>query len=84
MLDPLALRDLGQEEEEAEVRAPCASTDEEEEEETGEDNNEAPGMKEEDDDGLECRVCRGEAEAERPLYAPCMCAGSIMYTHQVR
>ena len=37
----------------------------------------------EDDDALECRVCRGEADPDRPLYAPCMCAGSIMYTHQV-
>lgn len=38
----------------------------------------------EEEEGLECRVCRGEAESDRPLYAPCMCAGSIMYTHQVR
>ncbi len=36
------------------------------------------------DEGLECRVCRGETEENRPLYAPCLCSGSIMYTHQVR
>lgn len=35
------------------------------------------------DEGLECRVCRGEAEENRPLYAPCLCSGSIMFTHQV-
>jgi len=43
-----------------------------------------PPQEEDDDDALECRVCRGEADPDRPLYAPCMCAGSIMYTHQVR
>ncbi|CAM9933815.1 unnamed protein product, partial [Heterosigma akashiwo] len=31
---------------------------------------------------LECRVCRGEAEEDRPLYTPCLCSGSIMYCHQ--
>jgi E3 ubiquitin-protein ligase DOA10 len=33
---------------------------------------------------LECRVCRGgpEPEASRPLLAPCLCSGSIMYCHQ--
>lgn len=36
------------------------------------------------DTDLECRVCRGgpEPEANRPLYAPCLCNGSIMYCHQ--
>lgn len=32
---------------------------------------------------VECRVCRGEAERGRPLFSPCMCAGSIKATHQV-
>ena len=31
---------------------------------------------------LECRVCRGEAEKDRPLLAPCLCSGSIMFCHQ--
>lgn len=31
---------------------------------------------------LECRVCRGEPEAGRRLYAPCLCSGSIMYIHE--
>ncbi|CAM9249285.1 unnamed protein product, partial [Choristocarpus tenellus] len=30
----------------------------------------------------ECRVCRGEPESGRPLYSPCLCSGSIMYTHE--
>jgi len=34
------------------------------------------------DEELECRVCRGEPEEGRQLYAPCLCSGSIMYTHQ--
>ena len=36
------------------------------------------------DSDLECRVCRGgpEPEANRPLYAPCFCSGSIKYCHQ--
>jgi hypothetical protein len=38
---------------------------------------------EEEEEAQECRVCRGEGEEGRPLYSPCMCAGSIMYTHQV-
>lgn len=29
-----------------------------------------------------CRVCRLEAMPNKPLYHPCMCAGSIMYVHQ--
>ncbi|CAM9421663.1 unnamed protein product, partial [Phaeothamnion confervicola] len=31
---------------------------------------------------LECRVCRGEPEPGRRLFAPCLCSGSIMYTHE--
>ncbi|RKP34139.1 hypothetical protein BJ085DRAFT_34877, partial [Dimargaris cristalligena] len=29
-----------------------------------------------------CRVCRGEATPEEPLFHPCKCTGSIRYVHQ--
>lgn len=29
-----------------------------------------------------CRICRGEATPEEPLFHPCKCAGSIGYVHQ--
>lgn len=29
-----------------------------------------------------CRVCRSEATADRPLFYPCVCTGSIKYIHQ--
>ncbi|KXH60734.1 hypothetical protein CSAL01_06478 [Colletotrichum salicis] len=29
-----------------------------------------------------CRICRGEATAEEPLFYPCKCSGSIKYVHQ--
>lgn len=29
-----------------------------------------------------CRVCRSEGAAERPLFHPCICTGSIKYIHQ--
>ncbi|KAH9515679.1 E3 ubiquitin-protein ligase march6 [Bulinus truncatus] len=29
-----------------------------------------------------CRVCRCEATADKPLYHPCVCTGSIKYVHQ--
>lgn len=32
-----------------------------------------------DQETPECRVCRGESELGRRLYAPCLCSGSIMY-----
>ncbi|KDO30858.1 hypothetical protein SPRG_04760 [Saprolegnia parasitica CBS 223.65] len=32
-------------------------------------------------DEEECRVCRGEAEEGRRLFAPCRCSGSIRYVH---
>lgn len=35
-----------------------------------------------DDTDFECRVCRGGAEENHPLYSPCLCRGSIMYCHQ--
>ncbi|KAL7566537.1 hypothetical protein ACA910_000607 [Epithemia clementina (nom. ined.)] len=35
-----------------------------------------------DDDEPECRVCRGPAEEDHPLYKPCRCSGSIGCTHQ--
>uniref|UniRef100_A0AAV1UAI0 RING-type E3 ubiquitin transferase n=1 Tax=Peronospora matthiolae TaxID=2874970 RepID=A0AAV1UAI0_9STRA len=35
----------------------------------------------EDEDEAECRVCRGEAEPQRRLFAPCKCSGSIRFTH---
>ncbi|CAI5737341.1 unnamed protein product [Peronospora destructor] len=34
-----------------------------------------------EEEELECRVCRGEAEPDRRLFAPCKCSGSIRYTH---
>eukprot|EP00968_Pinguiococcus_pyrenoidosus_P015204 scaffold1397_cov254-Pinguiococcus_pyrenoidosus.AAC.34 len=34
------------------------------------------------DEEPECRVCRGDAEDGRVLYAPCRCRGSIKYVHQ--
>ncbi|KAJ0404029.1 hypothetical protein ATCC90586_001327 [Pythium insidiosum] len=34
-----------------------------------------------DEDDAECRVCRGEAEPDRRLVAPCRCSGSIRFTH---
>ncbi|KAG6619376.1 putative E3 ubiquitin-protein ligase MARCH6 (membrane-associated RING finger protein 6) [Phytophthora cinnamomi] len=37
------------------------------------------GVDEEDE--AECRVCRGEAEPGRRLFAPCKCSGSIRFTH---
>ncbi|KAH9164463.1 hypothetical protein LEN26_000011, partial [Aphanomyces euteiches] len=32
-------------------------------------------------DDEECRVCRGEAEPGRRLFAPCKCSGSIRFVH---
>jgi len=29
-----------------------------------------------------CRICRAGAEANRPLYHPCACSGSIKYVHE--
>ncbi|KAI0015023.1 hypothetical protein F4780DRAFT_773816 [Xylariomycetidae sp. FL0641] len=29
-----------------------------------------------------CRICRGEATADEPLFYPCKCSGSIKYVHQ--
>lgn len=29
-----------------------------------------------------CRICRGEATPEQPLFYPCKCSGSIRYVHQ--
>ncbi|PJF18602.1 hypothetical protein PSACC_01587 [Paramicrosporidium saccamoebae] len=29
-----------------------------------------------------CRVCRGEATNDQPLFYPCLCSGSIKYVHQ--
>ncbi|TPX10407.1 uncharacterized protein E0L32_008626 [Thyridium curvatum] len=29
-----------------------------------------------------CRICRGEATIEEPLFYPCKCSGSIKYVHQ--
>ena len=35
------------------------------------------------DDGADyCRICRGEASEEQPLFYPCKCSGSIRYVHQ--
>lgn len=30
----------------------------------------------------ECRVCRDIGDENHPLYAPCLCNGSILYCHQ--
>jgi E3 ubiquitin-protein ligase MARCH6 len=35
-----------------------------------------------EDSERECRVCREGETDEHPLYAPCMCSGSILYCHQ--
>ncbi|KAG7390494.1 hypothetical protein PHYPSEUDO_007720 [Phytophthora pseudosyringae] len=40
-----------------------------------------PPFVDEDEDEAECRVCRGEAEPGRRLFAPCKCSGSIRFTH---
>lgn len=29
-----------------------------------------------------CRICRGEASPQQPLYYPCKCSGSIKFVHQ--
>ncbi|KAL9056257.1 MAG: hypothetical protein Q9162_003048 [Coniocarpon cinnabarinum] len=34
------------------------------------------------DDSNLCRICRGEATDQEPLFHPCKCSGSIMYVHQ--
>ncbi|OWZ23412.1 E3 ubiquitin-protein ligase [Phytophthora megakarya] len=41
----------------------------------------APPAPLDDEDEAECRVCRGEAEPDRRLFAPCKCSGSIRFTH---
>ncbi|KAJ1968122.1 hypothetical protein IWQ62_001431, partial [Dispira parvispora] len=35
-----------------------------------------------DTEGQVCRVCRGEATFDEPLFYPCKCTGSIKYVHQ--
>ncbi|EDO15207.1 hypothetical protein Kpol_401p14 [Vanderwaltozyma polyspora DSM 70294] len=32
--------------------------------------------------GVTCRICRGEATDENPLFHPCKCKGSIKYIHE--
>ena len=32
--------------------------------------------------GATCRICRGEATEDNPLYHPCKCKGSIKYIHE--
>eukprot|EP00050_Salpingoeca_kvevrii_P019469 m.86341 g.86341 ORF g.86341 m.86341 type:complete len:623 (+) comp8428_c0_seq1:14-1882(+) len=39
-----------------------------------------PDFRKMDDDI--CRVCRGEATPDAPLFHPCICTGSIRYIHQ--
>jgi E3 ubiquitin-protein ligase MARCH6 len=34
------------------------------------------------EDGDYCRICRGEATDELPLFYPCKCSGSIKFVHQ--
>ncbi|RMZ81668.1 hypothetical protein DV737_g2379, partial [Chaetothyriales sp. CBS 132003] len=42
-----------------------------------------PGRRDTDDDGADyCRICRGEASPDQPLFYPCKCSGSIRYVHQ--
>jgi len=38
-------------------------------------------MDELDDDADVCRVCRFKGTPSKPLYNPCVCSGSIKYTH---
>lgn len=33
-------------------------------------------------DPAQCRICRGEATDDQPLFHPCLCAGSIKHVHQ--
>jgi E3 ubiquitin-protein ligase MARCH6 len=43
----------------------------------------APVLLSDDEDAEnECRVCRVGEEADRPLFHPCACSGSIRYIHQ--
>eukprot|EP00980_Cylindrotheca_fusiformis_P001980 scaffold443_cov125-Cylindrotheca_fusiformis.AAC.29 len=42
----------------------------------------AENAAEDEEEEDECRVCRGPAEEDRPLYKPCKCSGSIGLTHQ--
>jgi E3 ubiquitin-protein ligase MARCH6 len=35
-----------------------------------------------DDSEVVCRICRLQAEPERPLKSPCLCSGSIEFVHQ--
>lgn len=35
-----------------------------------------------EDSGDTCRICRGEATPDQPLFYPCKCSGSIKYVHQ--
>ena len=30
----------------------------------------------------ECRICRGEATQQQPLFHPCKCSGSMRWVHQ--
>lgn len=39
-------------------------------------------MSEELSNGDICRVCRSEGGADRPLFHPCICTGSIKWIHQ--
>ncbi|KAL9112548.1 MAG: hypothetical protein Q9227_003119 [Pyrenula ochraceoflavens] len=34
------------------------------------------------EDGDTCRICRGEASEDEPLFYPCKCSGSIKFVHQ--
>lgn len=34
------------------------------------------------EEGDYCRICRGEASEEQPLFYPCKCSGSIKFVHQ--
>ena len=49
--------------------------------ENGTDDNSDDDTDDEEDEE-ECRVCRGPAEPDRPLYHPCRCLGSIGLVHQ--
>ena len=40
------------------------------------------GDKSSEDGGDYCRICRGEALPEQPLFHPCKCSGSIRFVHQ--
>ncbi|AQZ13290.1 SSM4 (YIL030C) [Zygosaccharomyces parabailii] len=48
----------------------------------GDEKVDANFQKEELMTGATCRICRGEATSDNPLFHPCKCKGSIKYIHE--